>query len=1012
MSKASLFLGALFCVVLAGSAQAQPRTVADIFDLLARQTLSADTAQAQETLSRKAPSSDASVAVQSAYLIERAAAAARLGHLSAVIEARTKLVEISQTDHNLPKHLIDLSINEMTAGNWSRAHAHVRRVTSAPAAWWGQDIAAQSLAARMQTFFGDTSSARTQTDSIDALIRKGRSFVGSAGLTDLINAMLGWAKADTLLADGNVQAGERALKAAHAHALADTKLAASRSKTVERSPAEDVTWQLLDLIQMQLIRLHLRQGRLQEAELLGRQMIVRNADRYGRNSPSTALALATLGEVLVAQGRYQESTALADAAVDDMKALGVPASAGFSFYSRQVAIVSRIGILDWRGAVDRIDQLRESLTEDEFLLKSTERQPAWALALLRMGRARQAAAWLTALVAEQERFLGADRYETAESKGLLGVALAATGDTDRAFSYFAAALPALTARRRGTETEAEDALRRHVRRAIFEAYADLIYQTRTFQSAAMVEDSFRLGDAMLGGAVQSALAASAARALAGTPKLSDLIRGEQDARLEIAGLNDRLLALATAADSKEREEAVKVLRARVDALTGKRAELFRSIEEGFPDYANLISPRPAALDEARKSLASDEALLLIVPGASQTFVGAVRPAGAMAFHASSMSAQEVASVVAKLRQTLDPGSVTLPVLRQFDYAAAHRLYLELLAPVEQVWRDAKTLVVAADGVLGQLPLSLTLTQSFTVGTDADQGVQPLSGMKVAPWLARKVAVANVPSVNAFVRLRALPQGSATRTAFAGFGDPQFGRTPAATGGSRGLRNINVDRVAATRDPSRQAVDYVSYGSLSPLPETREEIEAIARVLGADFKQDVFFGALATRNTVKSIDLAQRRILAFATHGLVPGDLPGLTQPALAMTQTDDPKESPLLTLEDVLGLKLDADWVVLSACNTASGDGAGAEALSGLGRGFFYAGSRALLATHWPVESESARVLVTGIFERYAKNPDMTRAQALNDAMLALIDGPGSPEFSYAHPIFWAPYALFGDGRR
>ena len=164
--------------------------------------------------------------------------------------------------------------------------------------------------------------------------------------------------------------------------------------------------------------------------------------------------------------------------------------------------------------------------------------------------------------------------------------------------------------------------------------------------------------------------------------------------------------------------------------------------------------------------------------------------------------------------------------------------------------------------------------------------------------------------------------------------------------------------------------------------------------------------------MKSIDLAQRRILAFATHGLVPGDLPGLTQPALAMTQTDDPKESPLLTLEDVLGLKLDADWVVLSACNTASGDGAGAEALSGLGRGFFYAGSRALLATHWPVESESARVLVTGIFERYAKNPDMTRAQALNDAMLALIDGPGSPEFSYAHPIFWAPYALFGDGRR
>ena len=125
----------------------------------------------------------------------------------------------------------------------------------------------------------------------------------------------------------------------------------------------------------------------------------------------------------------------------------------------------------------------------------------------------------------------------------------------------------------------------------------------------------------------------------------------------------------------------------------------------------------------------------------------------------------------------------------------------------------------------------------------------------------------------------------------------------------------------------------------------------------------------------------------------------------------------LLTMNEVLGLKLGADWVVLSACNTAAGDGKGAEAISGLGRVFFYAGSRALLVTHWPVETTSARALTTELFRRQAANANLTRAEALRQAQLALIDGPGYTEagksvHAYAHPLFWAPYALVGDGGR
>ena len=121
-------------------------------------------------------------------------------------------------------------------------------------------------------------------------------------------------------------------------------------------------------------------------------------------------------------------------------------------------------------------------------------------------------------------------------------------------------------------------------------------------------------------------------------------------------------------------------------------------------------------------------------------------------------------------------------------------------------------------------------------------------------------------------------------------------------------------------------------------------------------------------------------------------------------------------MEEILALKLDADWVVLSACNTGAGAGAGAEAASGLGRAFFYAGTRALLVTNWSVHSQSARELVTDLFKRQAQDPKLTRGEALRQAMMALVDGPGyadadgKTEFAYAHPLFWAPYTIIGDG--
>jgi CHAT domain-containing protein len=240
-------------------------------------------------------------------------------------------------------------------------------------------------------------------------------------------------------------------------------------------------------------------------------------------------------------------------------------------------------------------------------------------------------------------------------------------------------------------------------------------------------------------------------------------------------------------------------------------------------------------------------------------------------------------------------------------------------------------------------------------------------------------------------------------------------TPAAGGIANLTRGLPLKRRSA---PKLEGVDSADLSMLPRLPDTADELKSIALALKADPTEVLNLGKNANEQKVKTTDLSGFKIIAFATHGLVPGELNGLTQPALALSAPDvsGTQGDGLLTMEEILGLKLDADWVILSACNTGAGDGAGAEAASGLGRAFFYAGTRALLVTNWSVHSQSARQLVTDLFKRQADDPAMTRAEALRQAMMALMDGPGytneqgKTDFTYAHPLFWAPYSIIGDG--
>ena len=202
---------------------------------------------------------------------------------------------------------------------------------------------------------------------------------------------------------------------------------------------------------------------------------------------------------------------------------------------------------------------------------------------------------------------------------------------------------------------------------------------------------------------------------------------------------------------------------------------------------------------------------------------------------------------------------------------------------------------------------------------------------------------------------------------------------------------------------------------APLPETADELCTVARLLGAP-ESAVYLGERATESVLKALsasgDLKRARILHFATHGLLAGETEGVarsrTEPALMLTppQQASDEDDGLLTASEVAQLKLDADWVVMSACNTAAGDKVDAEALSGLARAFFYAGSRALLVSHWYVDSDAAVALTSGAFGQLQINPSLGRAEALRRSMMALMD----KDDRNAHPAYWAPFVVVGEG--
>ena len=280
-----------------------------------------------------------------------------------------------------------------------------------------------------------------------------------------------------------------------------------------------------------------------------------------------------------------------------------------------------------------------------------------------------------------------------------------------------------------------------------------------------------------------------------------------------------------------------------------------------------------------------------------------------------------------------------------------------------------------------------------------QDPQRLEDHRDIAWLARDYAITVLPAVSSLRALRQFANAEHASAPFLGIGDPVLNGSPAP---AAGVTLISLFRGATA--------DVEKVRALPPLPETADELRAIAQTLGAS-ESDLLLGERASEPVLRQMALDHYKVIEFATHGLMSGELKGLAEPALVLTPPAEatPDNDGLLTASKLATLKLNADWVVLSACNTAASDGTpDAGGLSGLAKAFFYAGSRSLLVSHWPAQSKATVNLTTGAFAELVENPPIGRAEALRRAMMAMLDPENPPEF--AHPMAWAPFVLAGEG--
>jgi len=779
-------------------------------------------------------------------------------------------------------------------------------------------------------------------------------------------------------------------------------------------PRADAGMRGLGQILINLGRLQLREGRIGEAQrALQEALGISIAARGTRQHPEVATALNYLGLTQIEAGQYAE-------AADNL----------------------RQGL-----------EIRRSLLGDD----NTHTGLAYgrlAEALHLLGQSAEAERLLRRNLEIQTLSLGPDHPSTAIAQRQLGSILLARGNLAEALVSLRGAarlqrkMPDILPRQTVTLDGGNES-----RLAFSELLraAWLLSRSDPASAEPLADEAFRAAQWAGRSLAAIALAKMGARAAAGRG-LGELVRRAQDLNDLHDAVTRRYMAALGLPSAEQDEQRLAALRAEAEQTQRELAGLSARIAQEFPQYSKLAIPEPLAIADVQGELSDDEALLLIAhaekrPGvAEETYVWVITRSNARWAQLAG-DAMPLTERVQRLRCGLDGNhgwdgfSAQCPRLvgrwargepLPFDLDLAYGLYRDLLGPFEDLIAG-KHLLTVSSAVLAGLPLQVLVSAPPAAARPRD-----FTGYRTVAWLGTRQPMTTLPSVSSLRGLRSYAGSSAGRRAYLGYGNPTLqggpdcrtgwmpqGCTPVRMVADRGIgRQFSVTRSTTIDDVYRRGPDptavLAAVRAQCPLPATELEVQCVAQSIGAaQSDMRLLFGPAATERDIKersiSGELAEYRVLHFATHGLLAGSLSTLLyrqgEPALILTPPLVPLDADddgLLTASEISQLKLDADWVILSACDTAGGDAPGSEALSGLARAFFYAGARTLMVSHWPVDSGAAVQLVDRTFAEMRDDRNLGRAEAFRRALKALTQDTSMPD--NGHPSIWAPFVLVGEG--
>jgi len=459
----------------------------------------------------------------------------------------------------------------------------------------------------------------------------------------------------------------------------------------------------------------------------------------------------------------------------------------------------------------------------------------------------------------------------------------------------------------------------------------------------------------------------------------ELLARERDVQERLDAKHDRFERLLGSAHSPAQEADG---RRELDALVASYQAVEAEIVRRSPRYAALMQPRPLALTDVQKRLLDrDTALVEFWLGEDRSYAFVVTRTACRGF--TLPPAKDIAPVVGRAYRALnarnrnpaeaaEARSARLDAAdREFEQAAA-KLSRTLFAPMRG-GLSARRLLVVSDGELQYLPMAAL----------------PWPG--TAEPLAARYEIVHLPSASVLSVVRDAETTRARPSKkVAVFADPVF------RADDQRLTSPHADR--ANGDVTRAAED-AGIGALARLPFSRREADAIVALAPGALAVTDFD---ATRAAAKQPSLAGYRIVHFATHGLLDSRHPELSGIVLSMVDRRGRSVDGFLRLHEIYNLKLNADLVVLSACQTALGQEVRSEGLVGLVRGFMYAGSPQVVASLWSVRDRAAAELMRALYENLLTRNASPEA-ALRAAQLAMRADP-----RWRAPYFWAAFTVQG----